>query len=175
MTDKLQILNDEFMKKTKEKKDLEDRIELCCKKLDRAEKLIGGLGGEKDRWNSSVAALSKQYDHVVGDALLAAGFIAYLGAFTAELRQECARGWLLECQKRRVPCSVPLSLVSILGDPVRLRDWNIAGLPVDNFSAENAVILFNSRRWPLAIDPQGEDKSKLRSILNCKEFLLHTG
>ena len=29
------------------KKDLEDNIDLCSKKLDRAEKLIGGLGGEK--------------------------------------------------------------------------------------------------------------------------------
>ena len=27
------------------------------------------------------------------------------------------------------------------------------GLPTDNFSLENAIILFNSRRWPLIIDP----------------------
>lgn len=32
---------------TKKKKDLEDNIELCSQKLDRAEKLIKGLGGEK--------------------------------------------------------------------------------------------------------------------------------
>ncbi len=29
---------------------LEAEVDLCEKKLDRATKLIGGLGGEKSRW-----------------------------------------------------------------------------------------------------------------------------
>lgn len=29
---------------------LEDNIEMCKVKIERAEKLISGLGGEKDRW-----------------------------------------------------------------------------------------------------------------------------
>jgi len=32
---------------TRKKKVLEDNIAVCSMKLDRAEKLIGGLGGEK--------------------------------------------------------------------------------------------------------------------------------
>ncbi len=31
------------------KLNLENEVDLCTKKLDRAEQLIGGLGGEKDR------------------------------------------------------------------------------------------------------------------------------
>ena len=49
MTDKLQALNDEFTKKQKEKKDLEDSIVRCEQKRDRSERLIGGLGGERGR------------------------------------------------------------------------------------------------------------------------------
>ena len=49
MTDKLQALNDEFTKKQKEKKDLEESIVRCEQKRDRSERLIGGLGGERDR------------------------------------------------------------------------------------------------------------------------------
>lgn len=49
VTDKLQALNDEFTKKQKEKKDLEDSIVRCEQKRDRSERLIGGLGGERDR------------------------------------------------------------------------------------------------------------------------------
>lgn len=41
MTDKLQALNDEFAALTKRKKELEDAIDVCSQKLDRAEKLIG--------------------------------------------------------------------------------------------------------------------------------------
>jgi hypothetical protein len=41
VTDKLQTLNDEFAAMTKKKKELEDAIDICCQKLDRAGKLIG--------------------------------------------------------------------------------------------------------------------------------------
>ena len=47
ISDKLQDLRDNFDKKVQKKKGLEENIEMCSKKLDRAEKLIGGLGGEK--------------------------------------------------------------------------------------------------------------------------------
>jgi dynein heavy chain len=43
-----------------------------------------------------------------------------------------------------------------LGDPVQIRSWHIAGLPVDSFSVDNAIIVTNARRWPLMIDPQGQ-------------------
>ena len=33
-----------------EKRRLEYDVEQCALKLDRAEKLISGLGGERDRW-----------------------------------------------------------------------------------------------------------------------------
>lgn len=44
----------------------------------------------------------------------------------------------------------------MLGDPVRIREWNIQGLPSDSFSIENGIIIFKARRWPLSIDPQGQ-------------------
>jgi len=43
----LQGLNDDFAAMSKKKKDLEDNIEKCRQKMLRAEKLIGGLGGEQ--------------------------------------------------------------------------------------------------------------------------------
>lgn len=38
---KLQVLHDEWAEKTKEKKELEDSIEVCTLKLERAGKLLG--------------------------------------------------------------------------------------------------------------------------------------
>ena len=86
MTDKLQALNDEFEAMTQKKKDLEDNIDLCSKKLDRAEKLIGGLGGEKARWTSSAQVLGEKYINCTGDVLLSSAVVAYLGAFTVDFR-----------------------------------------------------------------------------------------
>ncbi len=37
----------------------------------------------------------------------------------------------------------------------QIRQWNIWGLPKDDFSTENAISVDQGRRWPLCIDPQG--------------------
>jgi dynein heavy chain len=47
---------------------------------------------------------------------------------------------------------------------VLIRDWNIAGLPTDNFSTENAIIVKNARRWPLMIDPQGQANKWVKNM-----------
>ena len=47
--DRLASLKQAFEEKTREKEELEKQVDICAKKLDRAQKLIGGLGGEKDR------------------------------------------------------------------------------------------------------------------------------
>ena len=56
---------------------------------------------------------------------------------------------------KKIPCSESFSLNATLGSPVKIRAWNIAGLPVDSFSVDNGIIVDNARRWPLMIDPQG--------------------
>ncbi len=87
VTDKLQALNDELERMIQKKKDLEANIELCSQKLERAEKLIGGLGGEKDRWNEAAGTLGERYIKITGDVLISSGLVAYLGAFTVDYRQ----------------------------------------------------------------------------------------
>lgn len=68
------------------KKELEDNIAQCEKKLVRAEALIGGLGGEKDRWTESAKLLGELYVKLTGDVLLGSGVVAYLGPFTVSYR-----------------------------------------------------------------------------------------
>ncbi len=69
-------------------------------KLERARKLIGGLGGEKDRWTVAAADLQGVYDNLLGDVLISAGVIAYLGPFTLAFREECANDWVRICKVR---------------------------------------------------------------------------
>jgi dynein heavy chain len=63
--------------------------------------------------------------------------------------------WTNLCKSKKIPCSDKFSLSNTLGDPVKIRAWNISGLPVDSFSIDNGIIVDNSRRWALCIDPQG--------------------
>lgn len=141
---------------TEKKANLEANIGLCTKKLDRAEKLIGGLGGEKERWGQAAKDLGDRYINITGDVLISSGVVAYLGAFTVDFRLEAIKEWRELCQKKEIPCSKTFSMNTTLGDPVKIRAWNISGLPVDSFSVDNGIIVSNSRRWPLMIDPQGK-------------------
>ncbi|XP_029097546.1 dynein heavy chain 12, axonemal isoform X13 [Monodon monoceros] len=143
----LENLQATFLEKTEEKARLEDQVELCAKKLERASKLIGGLGGEKSRWSQAADDLQIVYENLTGDVLVSAGVIAYLGAFTAGFRQTCTEDWSMLCKQKKIPCSEEFSLSKTLGDPVKIRAWNIAGLPTDTFSIDNGVIVNNSRRW----------------------------
>jgi hypothetical protein len=49
----------ELKSQQRKKEQLESDIELCSVKLNRAEKLIGGLGGEKARWQDTASDLAK--------------------------------------------------------------------------------------------------------------------
>lgn len=85
--DKLARLQQTLDDNKRKKADLENQVDLCQKKLERAEQLIGGLGGEKDRWSQSAKELGIRFTNTTGDVLIASGLVAYLGAFTSAFRQ----------------------------------------------------------------------------------------
>ena len=73
-------------------------MDLCGKKLVRAEKLIGGLGGEKERWTKAADDLQSIYDNLLGDVLVSGGVVAYLGIFTSAFRDLCTNDWIKLCR-----------------------------------------------------------------------------
>jgi len=90
--------------------------------------------------------------------------VAYLGAFTVDYRMECQQKWHALCQEKKIPCSEDFTLTSTLGNQVSIRAWQIAGLPVDSFSTDNGIIVSNSRRWPLMVDPQGQANKWIKNM-----------
>ncbi|KAK1794827.1 hypothetical protein P4O66_009897, partial [Electrophorus voltai] len=170
VVDRLHTLGDTLADMMRKKKELEDNIKLCSQKLVRAEKLIGGLGGEKDRWTEAARLLGIRYANLTGDMLLSSGTVSYLGAFTVDFRVECQREWHALCRRRKLPCSDNFTLSGTLGNQVVIRAWQIAGLPVDSFSTDNGIIASNSRRWPLMIDPQGQANKWIKNMENANRL-----
>jgi len=66
VVDQLDALNQKLASLKKEQEDLTNEVDLCKKKLIRAETLIQSLGGEKTRWTQSAQALSAEYTHLTG-------------------------------------------------------------------------------------------------------------
>ena len=160
--DELSELESSFNEATARKEQLEADVDMCEKKLIRAKQLIDGLGGEQSRWTTNVATLSEQYTNVTGNVVVSAGLIAYLGAFTSQYRNLAVKKWVKLCKSRNIPCSNNPALVDTLGEPTVIRQWNVEGLPTDAFSVDNGIVVFNSRRWPLMIDPQGQANKWIR-------------
>lgn len=105
-----------------------------------------------------------RYINLTGDILLSSGTVSYLGAFTVDYRTECQEQWRIVCKDKKIPCSEDFTLSNTLGNQVSIRSWQIAGLPVDSFSTDNGIIVFNSRRWPLMIDPQGQANKWIKNM-----------
>ena len=51
-----------------------------------------------------------------------------------------------------------------MGEPVKIREWAIQGLPNDPFSIDNAIVMASAKRWPLLIDPQGQANKWIRNM-----------
>ncbi|KAK3263038.1 hypothetical protein CYMTET_28136, partial [Cymbomonas tetramitiformis] len=165
VSDKIAKLNEGLQESKAKKAGLEEEVANCTAKLDRASKLISGLGGEKARWTQVGADLGVLYTNLVGDMVLSAAIIAYMGPYTAKYREECLQLWVSSCRSSEIPCTgETYRLADSLGVLVDIRTWVINGLPSDNLSVDNAVIMQNARRWPLMIDPQGQANKWVKNM-----------
>lgn len=114
---------------------------------------MGGLADEALRWKETVAVLEVDLVNLVGNILLGAGYISYVGPFTSEYRTSLLKKWMKFAASKRLPYAQDFSIDRVLGDPVVIREWNIHGLPADALSIENGIICQQAKRWPLLIDP----------------------
>ncbi|XP_015440426.1 PREDICTED: LOW QUALITY PROTEIN: dynein heavy chain 7, axonemal [Dufourea novaeangliae] len=161
---RLEELEDLLAQRRAEYQVMTDEVAECEEKLRRAEELIGGLGGEYTRWSETAKSLGELYYKLTGDILIGSGIVAYLGVFTTWYRQQQIENWTKICTELDVYCTPDYQLTQILGDPVLIRSWNIFGLPSDLFSIDNGIIVTNSRRWPLMIDPQGQANKWVKNM-----------
>ncbi|KAL2622254.1 hypothetical protein R1flu_002459 [Riccia fluitans] len=162
--DELAKLEKELEKNMLKKEGLQHEVKTCTVKIERAEQLIGGLGGERTRWKAAAKHLQEIYPDLTGDSLVAAGIISYLGAFTSSYRDEIVESWMKLIKEKKIPHSPTFTFRGSFGDPVQIRRWVIAGLPNDSVSVDNGIIVANSRRWPLMIDPQGQANKWVRNM-----------
>uniref|UniRef100_A0A8C7LTV9 Dynein, axonemal, heavy chain 5 n=1 Tax=Oncorhynchus kisutch TaxID=8019 RepID=A0A8C7LTV9_ONCKI len=153
--DEVQALYDAAMR---EKQTLMDDATVCRRKMANATALIDGLGGEKIRWTESSALFQTQIRHLVGDVLLATGFLSYAGPFNQEYRNLLLQLWRKEMSSHHIPYSDELNVISMLVDNATVGEWNLQGLPNDDLSIQNGIIVTKASRYPLLIDPQGQGK-----------------
>jgi dynein heavy chain len=58
-----------------------------------------------------------------------------------DFRNILIQQWVRDIISDNLVCSENFQLCSVLGNPVDIRAWNIAGLPTDSFSTDNGIIV----------------------------------
>ena len=126
--DRIQGLEENLNKTLAKKDQLAKDVAQCSTRLESAQKLIGGLGGERVRWEDSVKQFNVDVENVLGDVLISSASVAYLAHLRPRIAKSlCSCGtqslMLWECQDARI------GVVQTLGNPVVIQAWQIAGLP----------------------------------------------
>jgi len=80
--------------------------------------------------------------------------------------------WIEHLKKFNVPHTESPEIIKTLGDPVKIRNWQLAGLPKDTLSVQNGLIVQFSQRWPLFIDPQGQANKWIKNLVRKNAFLI---
>jgi dynein heavy chain len=152
--DKVAALEAQLSAAQAEQKNLADQADLCQARLDRSGKLTSALGDEQVNWTNESANLSVLLEQLVGNVFLGAACVAYIGPFTGVYRKQVLVQWVETAKEMGLPTSDVFDLPGTLAKPVDVRTWNIQGLPSDEVSIANGVLVKNTTRWPLMIDPE---------------------
>ncbi|CAG7714181.1 unnamed protein product [Allacma fusca] len=134
------------------------------KKMSLASDLINGLAGERERWTDQSKGFKSQIIRLTGDVILLTGFLSYTGPFNSEFRNMLLNSWRGEIKKRRIPCSVDLNIMNMLVEPHVVGEWSLFGLPSDELSVQNGIIVCKASRYPLLIDPQMQGKYWIKNM-----------
>merc|ERR1719301_268146 len=150
-------LNAQFNEAMANKQALEDKANMTKRKMDQANKLINGLAGEKIRWTEDSNNFASRRKRLIGDTALVCGFVTFCGPFNSEFRDKLNyETFLNDTHSRGVPASERVNLVEFLVDQGTIGEWALEGLPNDDLSIQNGIMVTRSSRFPLMVDPQGQ-------------------
>jgi len=128
----------------------------CKNKMMSATALIEGLEGERKRWKHQLAGFNLEIKYSLGDIVILTAFLNYSGPFNQEYRTKILQSWYDQLNERNIPNSPNLNVSEKLADPPTISEWNLQGLPNDELSIQNGIIVTKSSKYPIMIDPQSQ-------------------
>lgn len=131
--------------------------------LGLANRLTGGLADENTRWKLNVIQYKDERVTMIGNALLSAAFVSYIGPFSFSFRSMLWKDtWIPDINEKKIPCTEGIDPLEVLANAADQAIWMTEGLPADRVSLENASVVTSCTRYPLLIDPQLQGQKWIR-------------
>eukprot|EP00796_Vickermania_ingenoplastis_P003819 gene3823-2705_t len=163
VTDEVNVYNMQLNEQMAKKQILEDDAARTKGRMDSANGLIDALSGERERWTQQSNDFKTLIERLVGDVALSCAFISYCGPFNAEFRTALLNEYFYpKCKQLGIPVTPDLNVVKFLVNETTIADWQLEGLPADNHSVQNAIMITTSSKYPLMVDPQGQALAWIR-------------
>ncbi|KAL7707900.1 dynein heavy chain cytosolic putative [Lotmaria passim] len=156
---KVDELKQKFGEKTTEAERLKDQLEQAEQLLTNAKELLGKLVDEHTRWTAQMKTIKEDSNLLPKRCLLAAAFITYLGEDAEDKRRATLAEW-----KARV--TLPeFNFFTFLRDESVQLHYKAEGLPGDELSLDNAVMIHEQVNTALIEDPSGQAVEWLQTNL----------
>ena len=104
--------------------------------------------------------------------MMGSAFMSYFGPFPGNYRTQLLAEVKQYMLKSEVVHDPDWNFVDFQGKEIDILNWTFKGLPSDVFSKENGVIVMNSKRWPLMIDPQGQANKWIKELVGLDSILV---
>ncbi|XP_041986842.1 dynein axonemal heavy chain 5 [Aricia agestis] len=166
----LRKVKEQYETAVSEKQQLTDAANVCLRKMTAATQLINGLGGEKIRWTQQSKDFKEQLGRLVGDVVLATGFLSYCGPYNQEFRYNLFNTWMGILKNKLIPVTDNLNITNMLIESATISEWTLQGLPNDELSVQNALIVTKSSSYPLLVDPQSQGKNWIKNKESTNEL-----
>ncbi|XP_064610087.1 cytoplasmic dynein 2 heavy chain 1-like isoform X3 [Liolophura sinensis] len=157
--EKVAQLRNRFEKLTKEAAELKIKLDKENETIQAAETLVSKLDGEYERWSSQVGELNTVLQELPKRALLAAAFISYLPSAPEDVRRRSLTGW-----QETVGLS-GFDVRRFLSTESEQLTWKAEGLPSDDLSMENALVILQNSLRPFLVDPSARATEWLKAHL----------
>ena len=157
-------LKSEYQAANKEKNSAEAIARKTNTRLDLADRLMTSLHEEKRRWVDELRSISMDQSVLLGNVLLTAAFVSFIGIFNSKYRRKLLNvHWIPDVQERQIHVLGSFHPLHQLADESTIAKWTKEGLPVDPIAQENAGIINTTQRWCLIVDPQIQAITWLKS------------
>ncbi|CCW61964.1 unnamed protein product [Phytomonas sp. EM1] len=149
-------LKEGYRNTTEEIAELKKNISVVSAKCERANTILGQLLEERSRWEQEVSNFGREARTTLGDCIVSAAFLVYIGFFVESVRRQILLPrWMEEVGiTNAIPVRAHLSVTDYLVSPVDRLRWEESGLSKDLLCIENAVVMERCQNhYPLIIDP----------------------